>query len=299
MPLCERRGDAERVARYGGDRATRASRSIDAQRWDGDWYRRAYYDDGTPLGSAQNDECRIDALAQAWAVISAPRRPSAPRTRWTPSSASSSMRGGAADPPADAALRPHAHDPGYIKGYVPGIRENGGQYTHAALWVVRAFAELGRRERAVELLEMLSRSHHTRTPRGGCASTRSSPTSWSPTSTASPPHVGRGGWTWYTGSAGWMYRVALESVLGLRMEDGVRLVLRPCVPDAWPSYRIDYRVPDCGTRYAIAVRRTGGSNARVVAIAVDGAALAPVDGAAVWPIARDGASHSVEIELGV
>ena len=112
------------------------------------------------------------------------------------------------------------------------------------------------------------------------------------------PHVGRGGWTWYTGSAGWMLRVALESVLGLRMEGGERLVLRPCVPDVWREFRVTYRLPDGGTRYAIRVRNTAGSTAQVVGVRVDGKALAPVDGAAVWPIARDGGRHEVEVELG-
>jgi cyclic beta-1,2-glucan synthetase len=190
------------------------------------------------------------------------------------------------------------HEPGYIKGYVPGIRENGGQYTHAATWAVRAVAELGRRAGALELLEMILPVHHARTPEE-VAVYRVEPYVVAADVYAVAPHIGRGGWTWYTGSSGWMLRVALESLLGLRMEEGRRLVLRPCVPDRWPGFRIDYRLPGSGTRYAIRVRNPSRRSARVVRVRLDGRGLAPQDGAAVWPLVSDGADHDVEIDLGV
>jgi cyclic beta-1,2-glucan synthetase len=187
--------------------------------------------------------------------------------------------------------------PGYIQGYVPGIRENGGQYTHGALWLVRATARLGRRDRALALLEMLLPIHHTRTHEE-VERFQNEPYAVTADVYAVEPHVGRGGWSWYTGSSGWMLRVALEDVLGFRMEDGARLVVRPGVPDAWPGYTIEYRVPGCGSTYAIRVTNAQGSAGRVVRATLDGASLAPIDGAAVIPIARDGARHAVEIELG-
>ena len=146
------------------------------------------------------------------------------------------------------------HDPGYIKGYVPGIRENGGQYTHAALWVVRAMAELGRRDRAATLLEMLSPISHADTPEKA-ATYKVEPYVVAADIYGVEPHVGRGGWTWYTGSAAWMYRVALESVLGFRVHGGDTLRIRPCIPDHWPGFRISYRLADGKTRYEIEVRQ--------------------------------------------
>jgi cyclic beta-1,2-glucan synthetase len=295
-PLCTARGDAERARRYAAHRAELA-RAVEENAWDGAWYRRAYFDDGTPLGTASATECRIDLLPQSWCVISG----AAPRAR--------------AETAMDAALRelllPEGRllrllappfdrmeqEPGYIKGYVPGIRENGGQYTHAATWAVRALAELGERARALGLLEVILPVHHARTPQE-VAVYRVEPYVAAADVYAVPPHVGRGGWTWYTGSSGWLLRVALESVLGLRMEQGRRLVLRPCVPDGWPGFRIEYRIPGGSTRYAIEVRNPSGCSARVVAVRLDGRLLAPEGGAAVWPIAPDGAEHQVQVDLG-
>jgi cyclic beta-1,2-glucan synthetase len=180
---------------------------------------------------------------------------------------------------------------------VPGIRENGGQYTHAASWAVRAAAALGRRERALAWLELILPPSHALT-REQVATYQVEPYVIAADVYAVPPHVGRGGWTWYTGSSGWLLRVALESVLGLRIEEGRRLVLRPCVPDAWPGFLIEYRLPGAETRYAIRVHNPNGCSESVVGVRVDGRPLAPVDGAAVWPLARDGREHAVEVELG-
>jgi cyclic beta-1,2-glucan synthetase len=295
-PLCAARGDAARAGRWAAHRAALA-RAVEEHAWDGGWYRRAWFDDGTLLGGAERDECRIDLLPQAWAVLSG----AAPRTRCEQ----------ALDAVERELLLPEGKlirllappfdrsepTPGYIQGYVPGIRENGGQYTHAASWAVRASAALGCRERALAWLEMILPPSHARTP-AEVATYQVEPYVVAADIYAVPPHVGRGGWTWYTGSSGWLLRVALESVLGLRMEEGRRLVLRPCVPDAWPGFRIEYRLPGELTRYAIEVRNPGGACERVVALRVDGRALAPVDGAAVWPIAHDGGEHAVEVELG-
>ena len=296
LPLCDRRGDRARAERYRAYQTALAAALNDAG-WDGAWYRRAYYDDGTPLGSAQNDECRIDAIAQAWSVISgvAPRE----RAELAMQAVEHELVSDSAKlirllwPPFDKT----AHDPGYIKGYVPGIRENGGQYTHGACWVVRAAAELGWRDRALELLERISPVAHARTPEQ-VAIYQVEPYVVVADIYGTPPHVGRGGWSWYTGSAGWFYRIALESLLGLRVEGGDTLVLRPRVPDGWPRYRIRYRLPDGATRYEIEVDNPNGRAERVVEAAVDGVAVAPVDGAARIPLSRDRRLHRIALSLG-
>jgi cyclic beta-1,2-glucan synthetase len=295
-PLAEARGDADRAARWAAHRAA-LERALETHAWDGAWYRRAWFDDGTPLGTAAAAECRIDLLPQAWAVLSgaAPRAraeaalDAALRELWLPEGRLLRLLA----PPFDRS----EPSPGYIQGYLPGIRENGGQYTHAACWAVRALAELGRREQAFELLEKLLPVHHARTPEQ-VAVYQVEPYVVAADLYAVAPHVGRGGWTWYTGSSGWLLRVALESVLGLRIEDGRRCRLRPCVPDAWPGFTIAYTVPGGSTRYAIRVENPERASERVVALRLDGRALEPEDGAAVWPLAADGALHEVEVRLG-
>jgi cyclic beta-1,2-glucan synthetase len=295
-PLCAARGDGARARRYAAHREALAA-SVEAQAWDGSWYLRAWFDDGTPLGASSAAECRVDVLPQAWATLSC----AAPRARCE-AALDAALRelvlpaGGLIRllaPPFDR----HEPSPGYIQGYVPGIRENGGQYTHAASWAVRACAELGWRERALALLEMILPVHHARTPEE-VAVYQAEPYVVAADVYAVPPHVGRGGWTWYTGSSGWLQRVALESVLGLRVEEGARLLLRPCVPDEWAEYRVDYRVPGERTRYSIHVTNPARCSARVVRVRLDGTELAPEGGAAVWPLARDGGHHEVVVELG-
>ena len=237
-------------------------------------------------------------LPQAWSVLSG----AAPRARCEQAMDAAQRElvlpeGGLIrllTPPFDRT----AARPGYIKGYVPGIRENGGQYTHAALWAVRAGAELGWRERALALLEMLLPVNHARTPEE-VATYQVEPYVVAADVYAVPPHVGRGGWTWYTGSSGWMLRVALESVLGLRIEEGRRLRAAPL--RARRLAGLPHRVPRAGRRHALRDRgaEPGAAAARAwCASRLDGAPLAPEDGAAVWPIARDGARHEVEVELG-
>ncbi len=295
LPVCERRGDHQRAARYRAYQQALPA-ALEASAWDGAWYRRAYYDDGTPLGSALNEECRIDALAQAWAVISG----AVPRAR-----AAAAMdaverelvsdRDGIVRllaPPFDR----DPHDPGYIKGYLPGIRENGGQYTHAALWVVQALAELGRRDRAAALLEMLSPVTHTRSA-DAVAVYHVEPYVVAADVYGTPPHVGRGGWTWYTGSAGWMLRVAVETVLGVRLVGGDTLVIAPRIPDAWPGFTIRVRLPHVGD-YEIVVANPTGCAAEVRAAAVDGTPATIVAGTARVALDASRAPHRVEVVLG-
>ncbi len=296
LPLCRRRGDRARAARYRAWRR-RLRDALARAGWDGAWYRRAYYDDGTPLGSAQSDECRIDALVQAWAVLSAAAPPArAARAMDAVERRLVSARDGLVRllaPPFDRGR----HDPGYIKGYVPGIRENGGQYTHAALWVVAALARLGRRERAAALLERIGPVWHTRNA-AVLAVYRVEPYVVAADIYGAPPHVGRGGWTWYTGSAGWMLRVALEEILGLRLEEGRWLCLRPAIPDAWPGFTVSLRLPDGRTRYTIAVANPRRRARRVLTAHADGLPAAVTAGAARVPLRADGGLHRVRVVLG-
>ncbi len=295
-PLCEARGDAARAARY-RQRREAYRLALEQHAWDGDWYRRGWYDDGAVLGSRASDECRIDALAQAWAVISGAAAPArAARALDAVEEHLISDRDGLIRllaPPFDAT----PHDPGYIKGYVPGVRENGGQYTHAATWVVRALAEIGRRQRAAALLALLNPINHART-REQVARYKVEPYVICADVYGAEPHVGRGGWTWYTGSSGWYWRVALENVLGLRLEAGARLVVKPCIPDEWPAFTVDYRLPDGRTTYALRVANPRACSARVTAGTLDGVPLAIDETGAIVPLARDGARHVVEITLG-
>jgi N,N'-diacetylchitobiose phosphorylase len=290
--LGEARGDAARAARY-RDFRVRLGAALNDGGWDGEWYRRAYYDDGTPLGSSRSDECRIDALAQSWSVISG----AAPTDR-AGSALDAMERHLVAEQDGIIRLLAPAfdrtpHDPGYIKGYLPGVRENGGQYTHGVLWSVRGLAEHGRCDRAARLLEMLSPVSHGGSPER-MARYQVEPYVIAADIYGVAPHVGRGGWTWYTGSAGWMYRVAIESVLGMELHRGREIRLRPCIPADWPGFRLRYRLPD-GTTYVILAEQT----AEASAVSVDGGAPAAARaGALVVPLVRDGAEHRVHVRLG-
>ena len=209
--------------------------SLEPKAWDGEWYRRAYFDDGTPLGSAMNTECRIDSIAQSWGVISGAAEPARGARAMAAVEKYLVRRGDGLvllfTPPFDHA----SPDPGYIKGYLPGVRENGGQYTHAAIWSVLAFAALGDGDKAGELFSLLNPINHAST-RAGVYRYKVEPYVVAADIYAEPPHVGRGGWTWYTGSAGWMYRAGIEWILGLRLR-GTRLYLDPCIPRAWRALR--------------------------------------------------------------
>jgi len=296
LPLCEARGDEPRVRRYRAHREALRTALNDAG-WDGEWYRRGFYDNGDPLGSKASDECRIDALAQAWAVLSgtAPPERAARAMEAVDRSLVSEEEGilRLLTPPFENT----PNDPGYIKGYVPGVRENGGQYTHAALWVVCAFAELGRNDRVARLLEMLSPVS------GASAPDRVARYGLEPYVVAADvygvaPHVGRGGWSWYTGSAGWMLRAVLEYLLGMRVLEGKTLVFRPCIPDAWPGFRIRYRTPGRNTRYEIQARNPDHAAREVTAAVLDGTSAPVENGEARIPLVQDGELHRIEIVLG-
>ncbi|MBK1694761.1 glycosyl transferase [Chromatium weissei] len=257
IPLAAARGDHAAVERYSAQQTALAT-ALEISGWDGDWYRRAYDDDGLPLGSAANSECRIDALAQSWAVISG----AVPANR--AAQAMDALEAQLVDE-ANGLIRlltppfvDTPQNPGYIKGYVAGVRENGGQYTHAACWAVLALAQLGRRERAARLLAMLSPVSHTATPEA-IARYRLEPYALAADVYGAEPHIGRGGWSWYTGSAGWWARVALEAVLGITIENGRMLLIRPCIPTEWASYQIDYRLPDDVTNCTIAIENGAGA----------------------------------------
>ena len=287
--LATRRGDQE-FAGLCRTKAAQLQANIEANAWDGGWYRRAWFDDGTPLGSADNEECRIDSISQSWAVISGAGDPQRARQAMDAVDRLLVRRDAQLiqllGPPFDKS----ALEPGYVKGYAPGVRENGGQYTHGAIWTVMAFALLGDRERAWELFRMLDPASHAATG-DAAARYQVEPYVMPADIYGAPPHVGRGGWTWYTGSAGWMYRVALETLLGLHRE-GTRLRLAPNIPDGWPGFTIHYRFHQ--TMYHLVFKRSAGKPERVLRVLLDGAAQADNS----IPLADDRSEHRVEVELG-
>jgi cellobiose phosphorylase len=295
LPLCEHRNDRARITRYYDYRA-RLANALEESGWDGAWYRRAYYDDGTPLGCEGDPECRIDALAQSWAVLSG----AAPPTRAAQAMDAVEEQLISATDGIVRLLTPAfvdtPHDPGYIKGYVSGVRENGGQYTHAACWVVMALARLGRNERAARVLEMLSPVSHATTPER-VAVYRLEPYVVAADVYGEPPHVGRGGWSWYTGSAGWLYRAALESVLGLRVTQGRTFLISPCIPADWPGFRLYYRLPDGVTQCEIVVDNPRGGR-QVIAARLDGRDVPVTDGAARITLPEAGGQYRIEVRLG-
>jgi cyclic beta-1,2-glucan synthetase len=265
--------------------------ALERHGWDGEWYRRAYFDDGTPLGSAADTECRIDSIAQSWGVISGAAEPG---------------RGARAMAALDQILvrRPEglvllltppfhgtAHDPGYITGYGPGIRENGGQYTHAAAWTVLAFAALGDGDKAAEVFRMLNPINRA-VSRAAVQRYKVEPYAAAADVYSEPPHVGRGGWTWYTGSAGWLCRAATEWMLGFRVR-GTTLSIDPCIPRTWPGYSIRFRHRSAA--YDIRVENPSGVCRGVVLAELDGGRL---EGSAAIPLADDGAEHHVRVVLG-
>ncbi|HET8624609.1 MAG TPA: protein ndvB, partial [Gemmatimonadales bacterium] len=280
------RGDADSAADLLA-RADGYARAVEAHGWDGEWYRRAYFDDDTPLGSATNDECQIDSIAQSWSVISGAGDPER-QGRAMHSLESRLVRD---DPGLILLLSPpfdHTpNDPGYIKGYLPGVRENGAQYTHAALWVVLATALRGNGARAFELFQMLNPLSHARTP-DAVAAYKVEPYVVAADVYSAPQQLGRGGWTWYTGSASWMYRVGLEAILGFRLR-GNRLELCPCVPPDWPHFSIDY--VHGRTSYAITVESPARLPMAGAEVLLDGDLL---EGGAI-PLADDGAPHHVVV----
>lgn len=286
--VCRERGQTERAVRYEAHaRALAAALERDA--WDGEWYLRAFFDDGTPLGSRQNDECKIDSIAQSWAVISGLGDPARARQALA-AVARELVRSEDRlillfKPPFDKTRL----DPGYIKGYKPGIRENGGQYTHAGAWAAMAFALLGEGDTAFELLNFLNPITHTAT-RAGVQKYKAEPFVTSADVYAVAPHAGRAGWTWYTGSAGWIYRVGMEQILGIQRR-GRTLRFAPCLPRAWPEYAVDYAYGK--TRYRIHVRNPHALMRGRVAVVLDGVAQERAEIALV----DDEHDHAVTVQL--
>ena len=287
--LCERRGRHDLARRYRGEAGWLIGMLELA--WDGDWYRRAYFDDGMPLGSAQNDECRLDSLTQSWAVLSeagdrgrAERAMQAVRAHLVRRDAQLVLL---LTPPFDHMT----HDPGYIKGYLPGVRENGGQYTHAALWTVLALARLGLGDEAMELFHMINPVNHMRSQEG-LDRYRAEPYIVAADVYAHPMHIGRGGWTWYTGSAAWMYQVAIGGLLGLR-RSGETFTIDPCIPAMWPQYSIDLK--HGGSTYHMTVMNPERQCRGVRSVEVDGLTVDP----RAIPLVDDGQTHEIVAVLGV
>ncbi|HKO96501.1 MAG TPA: glucoamylase family protein [Pyrinomonadaceae bacterium] len=289
VPHAEARKDSARAQRYVEHRE-QLKKALAEKGWDGDWYRRAYFDDGTPLGSVQNDECRIDSIVQSWSVISGGAEPYRAVRAMAAVEEYLIRRGDGLvilfTPPFDKSNL----DPGYIKGYVPGVRENGGQYTHAALWTLIAFAMLGDGERAGELFSLLNPVNHSST-RAGLHKYKVEPYVAVGDVYAVPPHTGRGGWTWYTGSAGWMYRAGLESILGFKLQ-GRRLKVDPCIPRWWREFEITYRRAQ--TIYRIKVENPLAVSRGITSVELDGAMQSSDD----FELVDDGQTHTVLIVLG-
>lgn len=261
---------------------------IETAGWDGQWYRRAYFDDGTPLGSAENKECRIDAVSQSWAVLSGAAEADRAETAMTSLDAQLVRKElkliQLLDPPFDS----KALNPGYIKGYLPGVRENGGQYTHAAVWTLMAFAALGQREKLWELLELIHPINHA-ADAAAVEVYKTEPYVMAADVYSNDSHKGMGGWTWYTGSAGWMYQFMLDSFAGLERRDQV-LRFTPCFPLHWPSISLVYRYGQ--SVYHITVFQVADNSAsrwKIDDRNGDGNAITLVD---------DGQSHRAEIYCG-
>jgi cyclic beta-1,2-glucan synthetase len=291
IPLAQGRLETDRVTKWRAHAAALRV-SLEREAWDGDWYRRAFFDDGEPLGSAMNEECRIDSIAQSWAVLSGAA--AAERVTQAMNAVERELirrEDGVAllfAPPFDKT----ALDPGYIKGYPPGVRENGGQYTHAALWSVMAFAALGEGDKAVDLFSLLNPINHARS-RADVLRYKVEPYVVAADVYATAPHIGRGGWTWYTGSAGWMQRAGLESILGLRIR-GAFLYLDPCIPKSWPTFEITVRRRSA--RYEIIVDNPDGVSRGVRFAEMDGVEI--TDRPLRLRMVDVGAVHRVHVMMG-
>jgi cellobiose phosphorylase len=290
--LARGRGDAA-FADTCSAQAALLRKHIEANAWDGAWYRRAYFDDGTPLGSSSNEECQIDSISQSWAVISGGGDPDRARQAMAAVDQRLVRRDARLiqllDPPFDKSDL----EPGYIKGYVPGVRENGGQYTHAAIWSTMAFAMMGDTQRAWELFAMLNPVHHGSTPEA-IERYKVEPYVMCADIYGASPHTGRGGWTWYTGAAGWMYRLSVETLLGLQLEVD-RLRIAPCVPAHWDVYTIHYRYRE--TVYHITLRRSGEQTAQAIGVTVDGVGVESTEKGEL-PLVDDRQEHHVDVVWG-
>jgi cyclic beta-1,2-glucan synthetase len=290
-PLARARGEGARADAW-VIHADALKAALEREAWDGEWYLRGYFDDGAALGASTSDECRIDSIAQSWAVLSGAASPGRAAQAMASVDRELIRRDDSLallfTPPFDKT----AHDPGYIKAYPPGVRENGGQYTHAATWSVMAFAALGDGDRAGALFAMLNPINHARS-RADVHRYKVEPYVVSADIYSAPPHVGRGGWTWYTGSAGWLQRAGVESVLGLRLR-GAFLHIDPCIPKAWAGFEatLTYR----SARYAVVVENPDKASRGVASASVDGTDLP--DRPLRVSLKDDGALHHIKVRLG-
>ncbi len=286
IPLCETMGDSPQAEKY-RLRISDLQGALEKAGWDGKWYLRAFYDDGTPLGSAQNQECQIDSIVQSWAIISTIANPDRARqamesaVHWLLDDQNQLLK--LFTPPFDVTT----HDPGYIKGYPPGIRENGGQYTHAALWMAWAFAQMGKGDRAEGLFRLFNPLHHADTP-SKADHYQVEPYVVAADIYSVPPYTGHGGWTWYTGSAAWMYRLGIEAILGLQRA-GNKLVVNPCIPADWPGFELTYRFGN--TSYHVEVVNPQHICRGVNQILLDGQVVAEI------PLVDDGKPHNIRVEM--
>jgi cyclic beta-1,2-glucan synthetase len=299
-PIAERRGETERAAHWRAHADALSATVNGPAGWDGAWYRRGYYDDGTPLGSSSSIECKIDTIAQSWSVISG-RGDHAKSLQamesvhqyltWTKDGVAPLFT-----PPFDDGPT----NPGYIKGYPPGIRENGGQYTHGSCWSVYACAALGQGDRAMELFDIFNPIRHADTAERAARYVVEPYVSCADVYSVSP-YVGRGGWTWYTGSAGWLYRAGIEAILGFKRIEG-RIVVDPCIRADWPGFTITYRHRGEDSRvttYEFMVDNPQNVEKGVVAIEVDGTAqVLDAAGAPGIALLHDCGSHCVRVTMG-
>jgi cyclic beta-1,2-glucan synthetase len=289
-PIAEARGDPATAERWRVHAALLAA-AAEKNAWDGAWYRRAFFDNGAPLGSAENAECRIDSIAQSWAVISGGA--SADRSKAAMLEAERQLINRQDKlallftPPFDTS----PVEPGYIKGYPPGLRENGGQYTHGAIWMIIAEAMQREGEKATSLWQMINPITRSAS-RDGAERYKVEPYVVAADIYSAVGQIGRGGWTWYTGSAGWLYRAGIEWILGLRKE-GNSLRIDPCIPPSWPGFRANYRYGT--TRYEISVDNPAGLTGRVGRIAIDGAEVLSTS---VIPLVDDGRTHQISVLIG-
>ncbi len=290
IPLCQQEGDDDRAQRYLEISASTV-RAIEENGWDGNWYRRAFFDNGTILGSGNNRECKIDSLTQSWAVISGVGDPARARKAMDSMEDYLVKREEGLIKLLTPPFGEGDMEPGYIKAYVPGVRENGGQYTHAAAWVICAFALMGDGHKAWEMFALINPINHTRTNRE-TAIYKAEPYVMAADVYGEHPHVGRGGWSWYTGSANWMYKAGMESVLGFT-KNGDKLTINPCIPEKWKSYSMHYRYMQ--TNYEIKIENPEVCNQGVLSVSLDGQMLS---GAEI-SLVNDLANHTVEILMGV
>ncbi len=261
IKIAQWRNDADLIIQY-ESMENQLQKNIELNGWDGEWYRRAYFDDGTPLGSKKNEECKIDSIAQSWSVLSGAGDPVHSKMGMEAAYMRLVKKDDAIiqlfDPPFDKSDL----NPGYIKGYVPGVRENGGQYTHAAIWMIMAFAALDDRKRTWELINMINPLNHGSTLEK-IGIYKVEPYVIAADVYAVSQHSGRGGWTWYTGSAGWMYQLIVESFLGLQREDNL-LRFNPCLPPEWESVKLTYRFKETMYNINISQEQNGIENVMII-----------------------------------